>query len=68
MAEPRTSRDVSLGCGSLFLVTLIVWLVARNPVIDLQGEVQGLRREVAELKALVAVQADEARALRAAKP
>jgi hypothetical protein len=67
VADSNTTRDVSLGCGSLFLIALIVWFFS-GPGKGLEQEVKALRAEVGELKALIRVQTDEIRLLRDARP
>lgn len=60
-----SSRDVSIGCGSLLVIALIVWFFS-GPGKSLESDVRALRSEVSELKALVQTQTDEIRALRTA--
>jgi hypothetical protein len=57
-------QEVSLGCGSLILIGLIVLIcsggVGRG---DLDREVRGLRAEVGELKKVIETQTDHIKAL-----
>jgi Sec-independent protein translocase protein TatA len=59
--EKRTQR-VSLGCGTLILIALIV-LIFSGGTDDVEREVQGLRSEVIELKRAVAAQTAELKLL-----
>lgn len=53
MTENNQSQQVSLGCGTLILIALIVIFFSNQGVDDLEREVRRLRSEVAELKTLV---------------
>ncbi|HEY8503098.1 MAG TPA: hypothetical protein VIL46_00850 [Gemmataceae bacterium] len=64
MAENRTRPAVTLGCGTLVLIALIIMAIVRPGFRDLEQEVQGLRTEVGELRKAVEAQAEEIRMLR----
>jgi hypothetical protein len=67
----RTSRlqgsnhEVSLGCGTLILIALIVIIFGRGGTDDMERELKGLRAEVNELKAAVQDQTVQMKALQA---
>jgi hypothetical protein len=50
MADERRTQQVSLGCGTLILIALIVLIFSGRGTGDLEREVRGLRSEVGELK------------------
>jgi hypothetical protein len=58
-------QEVSLGCGTLILITLIVLLFGGggHGVGDLEREVRGLRYEVSELRKSVEAQTRQIQAL-----
>lgn len=56
-------QEVSLGCGTLILIALIVLIFGRGGAGDLEREVRGLRSDVGELKKAVEAQTDQVRAL-----
>ena len=58
-----SSQKVSLGCGTLILIALIVLIFSGEGVNDLEKEVQALRREVGELKQSVQAQTEEIKKL-----
>lgn len=60
-----SSQKVSLGCGTLILIALIVLIFSREGVDDVEKEVQALRKEVAELKQDVQAQTEEIKKLQA---
>jgi hypothetical protein len=64
MADDRRNQQVTLGCGTLLLIALIVAMFSHPGVSDLQREVHGLRSDVGELKKTVDGQSAEIRALR----
>lgn len=64
MADDKRSQQVSLGCGTLILIALIVLIFSGRGVGDLESEVRGLRAEVAALKESVETQTDEIKLLR----
>lgn len=61
--DTRT-QQVSLGCGTLILIALIVLIFSGRGNDDLQREVHGLRSEVGELKQAIEAQADQLQQLR----
>ena len=63
MADDRRSHQVSLGCGTLILIALIVLFFSGRGTGDLEHEVHGLRTDVSELKNLVQVQINELKLL-----
>jgi hypothetical protein len=63
MADDNRSQQVSLGCGTLILIALIVLIFSGRGVRDLEREVRGLRAEVAELKESVEEQTDQIKRL-----
>ena len=56
-------QEVSLGCGTLILIALIVLIFGRGGTGDLEREVRGLRSEVGELKKAVEAQTGQIQAL-----
>jgi Sec-independent protein translocase protein TatA len=56
-------QEVSLGCGTLILIALIVLIFGRGGTSDLEREVKGLRSEVGELKKAVEAQTSQIKAL-----
>jgi hypothetical protein len=56
-------QEVSLGCGTLILIALIVMIVGRGGTAELEREVHGLRSEVGELKKAVEAQTGQIRVL-----
>lgn len=63
MAENKRTEQVSLGCGTLILIALIVLIFGGRGTSDLEREVHGLRSEIGELKRSVEVQIGEIKAL-----
>jgi len=59
------SQKVSLGCGTLILIALIVLIFSREGVDDVEKEVRALRSEVAELKQSVQAQTEQIKSLEA---
>lgn len=57
-------QEVSLGCGTLILIAVIVLIFGRAGTGDVEREVRGLRSEVGELKKAVEGQSAEIRQLR----
>jgi hypothetical protein len=55
---------VSLGCGTLIIIALIVMFFTRGSTKDLEREVQDLKTEVGALKKSIETQTDEIKALR----
>jgi hypothetical protein len=64
MADDRRTHHVTLGCGTLILIGLIVLFFSRPGITDLEQEMRGLRSEVADLKKAVESQTNEIRQLR----
>jgi Sec-independent protein translocase protein TatA len=56
-------EEVSLGCGTLILIALIVLIFGRGGTGDLEREVRALRSEVGELKKAVEAQTGQVKAL-----
>lgn len=63
-ATGNRSQNVTLGCGTLILIGLIVMFFSRPGMRDLEREVHGLRSEVSELKKSIEAQSTEIKALR----
>lgn len=57
-------QGVSLGCGTLILIALIVMMFSGGGAGDLKRDVRALRSEVTELKKSVDAQSAEIKALR----
>lgn len=49
MADDRSSQTVSLGCGTLILIALIVLIFGRGGTEQLESEVRALKGDVAQL-------------------
>lgn len=49
MSDDRSTQTVSLGCGTLILIALIVLIFGRGDTEALEREVRGLRSDVAQL-------------------
>lgn len=56
-------QEVSLGCGTLILIALIVLIFSRGRTEDFEREVQGLRSEIGELERAVETQTGHIKAL-----
>jgi Sec-independent protein translocase protein TatA len=63
MAEQHGRQQVSLGCGSLILIALIVLIVGSGKIGNVEREVQGLRSEVRDLKKSVDAQTEQIKTL-----
>jgi archaellum component FlaC len=63
MAEDNRTQQVSLGCGTLILIALIVLIFSGRGTGDLEREIQGLRSEVKKLKMVVEEQTGEIKSL-----
>ena len=63
MAEDNRTQQVSLGCGTLILIALIVLIFSGRGTGNLEREIQGLRSEVGKLKMVVEVQTGEIKSL-----
>jgi hypothetical protein len=59
MAEGNRNEQVSLGCGTLILIALIVLFFSGRGVDDLERQVHGLRADVAELKKVIEAQTNK---------
>jgi hypothetical protein len=64
MADEKRTQQVTLGCGTLILIAVIVALFSHPGVGDLEREVRNLRSDVGELKKTVEAQSAEIKALR----
>jgi hypothetical protein len=64
MADDTRVHQVSLGCGTLILIALIVLFFSGRGTGDLQREIKELRTEVGQLKKSIDAQAEEIRLLR----
>jgi hypothetical protein len=58
-----TGQNVGLGCGTLGLIALIVWLLSGRDAHEMRNEVGHLRSEVAELRKAVDAQMNEIKSL-----
>jgi len=56
MANDVRSQQVTLGCGTLILIALIVMFFSRPGLGELEREMRNLRSEVAELKKAIYLQ------------
>lgn len=63
MADDNRTHQVSLGCGTMILIALIVLIFSGRGSNDLEREVRGLRSEVNELKKSIEAQTSEFRLL-----
>jgi type II secretory pathway component PulM len=63
MPDERQTHRVTLGCGTLILIALIVLFFSRPGVEDLQRDVRSLHSEVTELRRAVEAQTNEIRKL-----
>jgi Sec-independent protein translocase protein TatA len=64
MVDDNRTQQVSLGCGTLILIALIVMIFSGRGTDDLEREVHGLRSEVGELKKSVEAQTAEIKSLK----
>ena len=64
MADENRTQQVSLGCGTLILIALIVMIFSWPRVDEIQSEVQGLQSEVPQLKGSVEPLSEQIRLLR----
>ena len=58
------ARPATLGCGTLFLIGIVVAVFSRGGTGDMGREVRGLQSEVGDLKKAVEAQSSEIRKLR----
>jgi hypothetical protein len=63
MASDNRTQQVSLGCGTLILIAVIVSMFSGRGTDNLEREVHGLRSEVRELKKSVEAQTAEIKSL-----
>jgi hypothetical protein len=64
MADDRRTQQVTLGCGTLILIALIVSIFSGRPGLgDLEQEVRGLRSDIGELKNTIEAQSAQIKAL-----
>lgn len=63
MVGDRRTQQVSLGCGTLILIVLIVLFFSGRGVGDLKREVHGLRSEIGELQKAVESQTSQIKVL-----
>jgi hypothetical protein len=64
VADEKRTQQVTLGCGTLILIAVIVALFSHPGVGNLEQEVRNLRSDVGELKKAVESQSAEIKALR----
>jgi hypothetical protein len=63
-----SGQEVSLGCGTLVLIALIVLIFSGRGTDDLTREVRRLRSEIGDLKKAIETQSTEIRQLRDRPP
>ena len=63
MADENRTQQVSLGCGTLILIALIVLIFSGGGNDDIEREVQGLRTEISDLKKSIEAQTSEIKRL-----
>ena len=63
MADETRSHQVSLGCGTLILIALIVLIFSGRGVDDVEREVRGLRTDIDELTKSVEIQTGQIKLL-----
>lgn len=56
MSDDSRSGQVSLGCGTLILIALIVLIFSNRGTGELERQVQELKSEVGQLKETIATQ------------
>lgn len=65
MLDEKRTQHVTLGCGTLILIALIVMFFSGGPgMSNLENEMRGLRSEVSNLKTAVELQTNEIKQLR----
>jgi cell division protein FtsB len=64
MADANRSQQVTLGCGTLILIALIVLFFSGRGGDDVKHEVQNLDSSVKQLKTAIDSQSDQIKALR----
>ncbi len=68
MADDNRAQQVSLGCGTLILIALIVLFFSGRGNDELTREIHGLRSEISELKKSIDAQSTEIAKLRERLP
>jgi hypothetical protein len=63
MADEKRTHQVTLGCGTLILIALIVMFFSRPGIGELQQEVQHLRTDIGELRRSVEAQTTQIKVL-----
>ena len=63
MPDERRTQHVTLGCGTLILIALIVLVFSGHGHTDLERDLKALRTEVADLKGLMGSQTNEIKLL-----
>jgi Sec-independent protein translocase protein TatA len=63
MSDDKRTHQVSLGCGTLILIALIVLIFSGHGTRDLTREVHELRSKVGELKKSIEEQTAEIKSL-----
>jgi hypothetical protein len=58
------TQKATLGCGTLILIALIVAIFSQSGSRDVERDVEGLRRDVQELKKSIDAQSEQIRELR----
>ena len=56
MTVEEHSQKVSLGCGTLILIALIVMIFGSGETDKIEDELRGLRTEITELKTSIGLQ------------
>jgi cell division protein FtsB len=64
MADNSRSQTVSLGCGTLILIALIVLIFSNRGVDDLEREIKQMHTEIGALKQSVDAQTKQIQLLR----
>jgi hypothetical protein len=64
MPDDRRTEHVTLGCGTLILIALIVLFFSRPGLSDLERDVRALRSEMGELKKALESQTNEIKRMR----
>ncbi len=59
MTVEEHSQKVSLGCGTLILIALIVMIFGSGETDKIENELRGLRAEIGVLKTSIGVQTDQ---------
>lgn len=63
MSDDNRTQQVSLGCGTLILIALIVLIFSGRGSNELEREIRGLRSEIGELKQAVEAQTIQSKLL-----